>query len=219
MSLLDTKNASDLKRLAIWLVAFTLIWNLAEGAIAITSGLSAGSIALIGFGFDSYIEVFATIVLLWRFRSVNEKAEQRAILLIGISFFVLAIYIVINSTYALLYRIQPEESLVGIGLAVFSIIVMPGLAFGKRSIAKRLGSRSLEAESTETLVCTYLSFTLLTGLVLNALFGWWWADPVAALVMFYFVSKEGWKAVFKRELCCAGPETVSCECPSCVAAP
>jgi divalent metal cation (Fe/Co/Zn/Cd) transporter len=197
------------------MVVLTLAWNVIEGAIAITSGLGAGSIALIGFGFDSYIEVFASIVLLWRFRSASENAERRAILLIGISFFVLAAYIVANSAYALLFRLAPEESVTGIALAILSIIIMPALAFGKRAIGKRLGSRSLQAESTETLVCTWLSLSLLAGLALNALFGWWWADPVAALVMVYFVAKEGWQAVFNRELCCEAPGLNACECPAC----
>lgn len=207
MSVRTERNVVRLQRWALALVVLTLAWNVIEGGVAVGAGVAAGSVALVGFGFDSFIEVFAAGVILWRLTAdedAHEAAERRAVLLIGISFFVLAAYMVAEAGHTLLFRNAPEESAVGLALAAVSLIVMPGLALGKRSVAHRLGSRSLEAESTETFVCAYLSLVLLAGLALNALFGWWWADPVAALAMVSFVVREGWEAVTERELCCDG---------------
>jgi divalent metal cation (Fe/Co/Zn/Cd) transporter len=181
---------------------FTVGWNVVEGIIAIAAGVIAGSIALVGFGLDSYIEVASGLVLIWRLRKHGfsneedeETAEKKAIFFVGMTFFLLASYVIYESGKKLLLHEQPEESLIGIVLATVSLIVMPFLAVWKRKIAEEINSRALRADALETLACSYLSFTLLLGLGGNALFGWWWADPVAALAMVYFLVKEGTEAV------------------------
>lgn len=181
---------------------FTVGWNVIEGIIAIVAGVVAGSIALVGFGLDSYIEVASGLVLIWRLRKhgfsdeeEEEAAEKRAILFVGVTFFVLAAYVVYESGKKLIYHEHPEESLVGIILAVVSLVVMPILAWYKKKLALEIHSRALRADALETLACSYLSLTLLLGLGANALFGWWWADPIAALAMVYFLIKEGTEAL------------------------
>jgi divalent metal cation (Fe/Co/Zn/Cd) transporter len=181
---------------------FTVGWNVIEGIIAIAAGVAAGSIALVGFGLDSYIEVASGLVLIWRLRKHGfgneedeETAEKKAIFFVGMTFFLLALYVIYESGKKLLLHEQPEESLIGIVLAAVSLIVMPFLALWKKKIAEEINSRALRADALETLACSYLSFTLLLGLGGNALFGWWWADPVAALAMVYFLVKEGTEAV------------------------
>ena len=165
-----------------------------------TAGWQAGSVALVGFGLDSAIEVMAAVILVWRLRqpgSLEEetKRERQALLGVGITFFVLSAYILWQAGQSLLRREAPESSWIGILLAVASLIVMPTLGLAKRTIARQMGSRALEADALETLICAYLSFALLLGLGLNALLGWWWADPAAALAMVPFILKEGWEAV------------------------
>jgi cation diffusion facilitator family transporter len=181
---------------------FTVGWNVIEGIVAIAAGVAAGSIALVGFGLDSYIEVASGAVLIWRLRKhgfsddeEEEAAEKKAILFVGVTFFLLAAYVLYESGKKLYFHEHPEESLVGIILAIVSLIVMPFLAFYKKKIAVEINSRALRADALETLACSYLSLTLLLGLAANALFGWWWADPVAALAMIYFLIKEGWEAI------------------------
>jgi cation diffusion facilitator family transporter len=181
---------------------FTVGWNVIEGIIAIAAGIMAGSIALVGFGLDSYIEVASGLVLIWRLRKHGfgdkedeEAAEKKAILFVGVTFFLLASYVVYESGRKLLFQEHPEESLVGIILAFVSLIVMPALAIYKKKIASEINSRALRADALETLACSYLSLTLVVGLGANSLFGWWWADPVAALAMVYFLVKEGWEAI------------------------
>jgi cation diffusion facilitator family transporter len=181
---------------------FTIGWNVIEGIVAIAAGILAGSIALVGFGLDSYIEVASGMVLIWRLRKhgfsddeEEEAAEKKAILFVGVTFFLLAAYVLYESGKKLYFHEHPEESLVGIILAIVSLIVMPFLAFYKKKIAVEINSRALRADALETLACSYLSLTLLLGLAANALFGWWWADPVAALAMIYFLIKEGWEAI------------------------
>jgi len=181
---------------------FTVGWNVIEGLIAITAGVIAGSIALVGFGLDSYIEVASGLVLIWRLRKhgfsdeeEEEAAEKKAIFFVGLTFFLLALYVGYESGKKLLFREQPEESLIGIILAIVSLIVMPLLALYKKKIATEINSRALRADALETLTCSYLSLTLVLGLGANAVFGWWWADPVAALTMVYFLVKEGWEAI------------------------
>ncbi|HEY8491733.1 MAG TPA: cation transporter [Dehalococcoidia bacterium] len=205
MDLSTRSGTVGFQRWALRLVALTLAWNVVEGVVALGAGLPAGSIALVGFGLDSCIEVFAAGVVLWRLLATDgadEAAERRAVFLIGVSFFVLAGYMVLEAGRTLYAREAPEASAPGLVLAALSLVVMPALALGKRWTARRLGSVSLEAESTETFICAYLSFTLLLGLGLNAVAGWWWADPAAALAMVGFVLREGWEAVTKRDLCC-----------------
>jgi|SRR5205807_424630 len=181
---------------------FTVGWNVIEGIVAIASGVIAGSIALVGFGLDSYIEVTSGLVLIWRLRKhgfddeeEEEAAEKRAILFVGATFFALAVYVLYESDKKLYFQERPEESLVGIILAIVSLIIMPFLALYKKKIAAEINSRALRADALETLACSYLSLTLLLGLGANALFGWWWADPVAALAMVYFLISEGWEAI------------------------
>ena len=181
---------------------FTVGWNVIEGVIAIAAGVIAGSIALVGFGLDSTIEVASGSVLIWRLRKHGfsdeegeAAAESKAILFVGITFFVLALYVIYESGKTLFFQEQPGESLIGIILAIVSLMVMPFLAVWKKKIADEINSRALRADALETLACSYLSFTLLLGLGANALFGWWWADPLAALAMVYFLVKEGTEAV------------------------
>ncbi len=185
----------------------TIAWNSAEFVIALVAGFLAGSIALIGFGFDSAIEVTSSVAALWRLRrdrdeESRERAEQQALRLIGVCFLVLACYILYQSVQDLLDRIPPQHSLVGIVLALLSLIVMPWLAHFKRKVAMTLQSGALEAETRQTEICAYLSAILLFGLGLNAWLDWWWADPVAGLGMVPFIAWEGWEAIRGRT-CCA----------------
>lgn len=181
---------------------FTIVWNCLESIVAIGSGLVAGSIALVGFGFDSLIESSSGAILLWRLRD-DEKGEQRekaALKFVGISFLLLAAYVAFDALKSLVEREAPKTSYVGIGLAVVSLIVMPLLARKKRQVAALLNSRALQADSRQTDICAYLSAILLGGLLLNLFFGWWWSDPVAALVMVVIIAKEGVEAL-RGETC------------------
>jgi divalent metal cation (Fe/Co/Zn/Cd) transporter len=178
----------------------TVGWNILEGTVAVVSGVLAGSIALIGFGIDSGIESASGGILLWRLLAEQrgrdaEALERRALKLVGFSFLLLAAYVALDAGKALIYRERPERSLVGIVLSVLSLIVMPLLAKAKRKTAVRLSSRALHADSRQTSVCAYLSAIMLGGLLLNAVLGWWWADPVAAVVMVPIVLNEGREAL------------------------
>jgi divalent metal cation (Fe/Co/Zn/Cd) transporter len=181
-------------------------YNLLEGALSIGAGVLAGSIALVGFGADSAIEVSASAVVLVHLlrRGATEESEweHRLAVFVGLTMFALATYVGVQAGYDLWTRSEPEESYLGIGIAVTSLVVMPLLARWKHDVAHRINSRALEAESRETLVCTYLSAALLFGLGANAFLGWWWADPVAALFMVILIGREAWEAVSRRELCC-----------------
>ena len=186
-----------LLRRAIRLEYFTIGWNTLEALVAVTAGVLAGSIALVGFGLDSVIETTSGVALLWRLRQegdVEAEAESRALRIVGLTFFALAAYVAYEAVGDLWRRAEPRESLVGMILAVVSLVVMPLLGYGKRRIARRLGSRALAADAMETYLCSYLSLTLLLGLSLNAWLGWWWADPVAALAMVGFMIREGTEA-------------------------
>ncbi len=179
---------------------FTIGYNSLEGVIAIGAGIVAGSIALVGFGFDSVIEVISGFALLWRLygdadESRRERLEQRALRIVGLSFFLLAAYVTFDAVTSLVRREAPEESMVGIALAGVSLIVMPLLVRAKRRVARALGSAAMNADAMQTQICTYLSAILLGGLVLNAVLGWWWADSLAALVMVPILVKEGWDAI------------------------
>jgi divalent metal cation (Fe/Co/Zn/Cd) transporter len=178
----------------------TIGWNSLEAIISIGAGIAAGSIALVGFGIDSVIEVSSGAVLLWRLVS-GEHREQLALKLVGVSFLALAAYVAIDAVTTLLFHEAPEASYVGIGLAILSLIVMPLLASAKRKVASSLKSQAMRADSRQTDICAYLSAILLLGLGLNALFGWWWADPVAGLVMVPIIAKEGIEAL-RGDTCC-----------------
>lgn len=171
----------------------TIGWNLLEALVAIGAGLVAGSIALIVFGVDSVIESASGAVLLWRLQD-DERGEEReriALRLVGVSFILLATYIAFDAVKSLVMREPPEASYIGVVLAALSLIVMPLLARAKRRAATEINSRALQADSRQTDLCAYLSAILLAGLGLNVLFGLWWADPVAGLVMTLIIAKEG----------------------------
>lgn len=203
-----TGDALQLKtstRWALGLVIATLIYNSLEAVIAIAAGLSAESIALIGFGFDSLIEVSAgAVVLIHLLRRDEEDTawEQRAAQFVGVTFVLLALYVGYEAVRDLMAAHEPDASYVGIGIAIASLVFMPALSIAKHRLAHRINSRALEAESRETLVCSYLSGALLLGLGANALLGWWWADPIAGLVIVAVLGREGWEAFTRRELCC-----------------
>jgi divalent metal cation (Fe/Co/Zn/Cd) transporter len=205
-SLLAGVEREGMVRRGQWLSWLTLGYNTVEGFVAIGAGLLAGSIALLGFGFDSAIELAASAAALWRLNTdVNPHERERAELLtlrvVGILFLGLALYVAVDAANALLTREAPEESTVGIVLAAASLVVMPLLARAKRKVAIALGSRALRAESQQTQLCSYLSAILLGGLTLNALFGWWWADPTAALVMVPIIGREGLQALRGHDGC------------------
>lgn len=184
---------------------FTIGWNLLEGLVAVGSGIVAGSPSLVGFGFDSFIESTSGAALLWRLRvddeETRERREQIALRLVGISFLVLAAYVAFDSITTLIWHESPERSYLGIALLIISLVVMPVLARSKRQVAKQIKSRALEADSKQTDLCVYLSAISLGGLALNAAFGWWWADPVAALLMIPIIVNEGIQGL-RGEKCC-----------------
>ena len=197
------------RRLAVRLLWLTVIWNIAEGFVAVGSGVAAGSVALVGFGLDSFIEVTAALVLVWRLGvpEHDERVEARetaARRVVGITFLALAAYIAVQSVYTVAAGGTPEASGVGLGLAVASLIAMPVLGLAKLRNARRLGSRALVSESAETLVCTYLSVTLFIGLAANWTLGWWWADVGAALAMAPWIVREGLEGL--RGDACGGEE-------------
>jgi divalent metal cation (Fe/Co/Zn/Cd) transporter len=180
-------------------------WHAIEAAIAVGAGVAAGSIALVGFGADSVVESIAGVVLLWRFggdRQSSEAAERRAYRLIGASFCLIAAYIGIEATRQLIDGSHPEVSLIGIGLAAFTLATMPPLAGAKARVADRLGSAATRAEGRQNMLCAYLSGALLVGLGANAVGGWWWADPVTALMIAGVAIREGRKS-WHGEGCCA----------------
>jgi divalent metal cation (Fe/Co/Zn/Cd) transporter len=188
---------ATLLRRAGWLAVFTVVWNLAEGAVAISAAAPTGSRALIGFGVDSFVESASATVLIWRLhverRSPDraEQVERRALEIIGITFLALAALVGIESIRSLLTGEQPRVSRTGIVLTIVSLIVMPVLAGAKRRVGRELGARSVEADSQQTQACVYLSAVVLVGLAANAAFGWWWADPIAALGVVVFLVREG----------------------------
>ena len=180
-------------------------WHGVEATIAIAAGVAAGSIALIGFGADSMFESLAGIVLLWRFagtRSSSDSAERRAQKVIAISFYVLAAYVGIEAVRTLVGADHPGVSWIGIGLSVVTLLTMPPLAIAKGRVGDRLGSSATKSEGRQNLVCAYLSAALLLGLGANAIAGWWWADPIAALVVAAVAVREG-RAAWHGEACCA----------------
>jgi len=186
---------------------FTIVWNSLEALIALVSGLIAGSVALVGFGLDSLVEVTSGGALLWRLHqddeSRRERVERAALRIVGVCFVLLAIYVAYDSVSTLLARRAPERSVPGMVLATASLIVMPLLARAKKTVAAGIGSAAMSADAKQTEFCLYLSAILLGGLVLNAAFGWWWADPMAGLLMVPFIAKEGAEAL-QGKTCCTG---------------
>ena len=194
-----------LGRRARLLAATSVTYNVVEAFIAISAGVAAGSVALVGFGLDSTVEVSSGLIILWQFaHRIPETRERQALRLMAFSFFTLAAYVAVESVRALLGDAEPDPSPVGIGLAVASLVVMPFLSWAQRRTGRALGSNAVVADSTQTLLCTYLSAVLLVGLVLNATLGWGWADPVAGLVIAAVAVNEG-RGAWRGDGCCAAP--------------
>jgi divalent metal cation (Fe/Co/Zn/Cd) transporter len=196
-----TTRTDGLRRRGLALAGLTIAWNMVEAVVAVSAGLVAGSIALVGFGFDSMVEVLSAWVVVWQFRGelrggYDEERERRALRLIGVTFFVLAAYVSFEALRDLFFvDSEADESTIGIALAALSLAVMPLLAWAKKRTADELPSPTLRADATETLLCAWLSLALLAGLVLNAAGGWWWADPLAALVIAGLAVHEGLEAI------------------------
>jgi divalent metal cation (Fe/Co/Zn/Cd) transporter len=203
-------------RRALRLVRVTAGYNVVEAGVALWSGVAAGSIALVGFGLDSVIECVAALALLWRLsleaRGAGservERAERRVMRVVGVTFLLLAAYVLAQSAWTLWARSAPAESPLGIALAALSLVLMPLLSWGKLRAADAVGSAALRAEAKETLACAWLSLALLLGLVANAAAGWWWADPAAALVMVPWLTREGLEGV-RGERCCDDCQGIS----------
>lgn len=192
-----------LGRRARLLAGASVAYNVVECVIAVAAGLAAGSVALIGFGLDSLVEVSSGLIVLWQFGHVlPESRERTAQRLMAVSFFALAAYVTVESARALIASTEPDPSPVGIGLAIASLMVMPFLSYAQRRTGRALGSAAVVADSTQTLLCTYLSAVLLVGLLLNATLGWGWADPLAGLVIAAVAVREGREA-WAGKGCCA----------------
>ena len=203
-STLTVEDRARLGKRAQLLAGTSVAYNAIEAVIAITAGLVAGSVALIGFGLDSIVEVSSGLIILWQFRHpLPETREKQALRLMALSFFALAAYVTFESVRALLSEHNPDASPVGIGLAAASLAIMPFLSWAQRRTGRALGSNAVVADSTQTLLCTYLSAVLLVGLVLNATLGWSWADPIVGLIIAAVAVKEGREA-WRGESCC-GP--------------
>jgi divalent metal cation (Fe/Co/Zn/Cd) transporter len=206
MSVATNLRSLSLERRGRLLAWLTIGWNALEGIIAVGAGFAAGSLALVGFGLDSFIEVFAGGVVLWHFRGLNEQRERRALQRIALSFFTLAAYVLVEAIRDVAIGAKADESAVGVALAAISLVVMPALAWAKRRTGQRLANAVLVADSTETALCSYLSAILLGGLLLNATLGWWWADPLAAVGIAALAIREGREA-WRGEVCCEPPSS------------
>jgi divalent metal cation (Fe/Co/Zn/Cd) transporter len=185
---------------------FTIGWNGLESLVGIGAGIIAGSISLVGFGLDSLIEVTSGATLLWRMSvdadvARRERNERLSLRIVGACFLALALYIACEAVVDLGRKAAPERSVPGIALAVVSLIVMPMLSRAKKSVGRALGSAAMKADARQTDFCVYLSGILLVGLVVNTAFGWWWADPAAALVMVPLIAKEGFEGARARHCC------------------
>ena len=186
---------------------FTILWNSIEGLLSVGAGIAAGSIALVGFGLDSFIEVISGSALLWRMKAdrdidQREGAERISLRVVGFCFLALAAYVTIDSIHSVLHKTGPERSLLGIAIGVASLVVMPLLAAKKRNVGRAISSPAMIADAQQTQFCTYLSAVLLAGLLLNFFVGWWWSDSVAALVMVPIIAHEGIEAVRAKKCPC-----------------
>jgi divalent metal cation (Fe/Co/Zn/Cd) transporter len=192
-----TASASELaglRRRGFWLEYASMAWMVAEAGIAVTAGVIASSIALIGFGLDSVIELFAAAIVVWQLRGAGAERETRAVRLIGVTFFALAIYLTVESIRDLASHARPGQSVPGLAVAAAALLVMPALAVAKRRTGQALGNRTLIADSAETAFCAFTSAAALLGVGLNAWLGWWLADPIAGLVIAALAVKEGIEA-------------------------
>lgn len=206
MATATTPDRQELVRRGRRLEYFTIAYNTGEGLVSIVAGLVAGSVSLVGFGLDSLIEVTSGAALLWRLHhdldhSRREQVEQITLRIVGWCFVALALYILYESGSTLIAHEIPKPSIPGIIIAALSVMVMPLLAKAKRRVASGIGSGAMQADSRQTDFCAYLSGILLGGLLLNALFGWWWADPVAGLTMVPIIAKEGVEGI-RGKACC-----------------
>jgi divalent metal cation (Fe/Co/Zn/Cd) transporter len=179
---------------------FTILWNTLEALLSVGAGITAGSIALVGFGLDSFIEVISGSALLWRMKAdqdveQREHAERISLRVVGLCFLALAAYLAIDSVHSLLHKSAPERSRLGIAIGVAALFVMPLLARAKRNVGRAIRSPAMIADSQQTQFCTYLSAILVVGLLLNFFFGWWWSDSVAALGMVPIIANEGIEAI------------------------
>ncbi|OJX78709.1 cation transporter [Leifsonia sp. 71-9] len=201
MSTLSIDRTGVLQRRIRWVVAATIGYNLIEAIVAIAAGSAASSGALIGFGLDSTIEVLSAAAVAWQFtRRDPQRWEKPTLRVIAIAFFALAAYVIISSLLTVFGRVDVHHSPVGIVLTALSVIIMPFLSLAERRAGQELGSATAVADSKQTLICTYLSAAVLIGLLLNSLFGWWWADPIAGLVIAVFAIREGIEA-WKGDAC------------------
>jgi divalent metal cation (Fe/Co/Zn/Cd) transporter len=202
----STARRAVLTRRVRWFVAATITYNVIEAIVAITAGTLASSTALIGFGLDSVIEVSSAAAVAWQFSGSDagrrQRRERTALRIIAVSFYALAAYVTVESVRALVGADRAEHSTIGLVLAAVSLAVMPVLSAAQRRAGRELGSATAVADSKQTLLCTYLSAVLLVGLAVNSLFGWWWADPVAALVIAVVAVKEGREA-WRGDACCS----------------
>ncbi len=212
VEMMQTSSRAGRVRLGIWIELAALLWMVIEARVAIVVGFATRSVSLQGFGFDSIIELIAGGVLLWRLMleqhggslEAVERAERRASWVVAFALFALAIYIVGDSVFSFFTKSRPESSWWGVGLAIAAAIIMPVLWQGKLRVARHIGSAALKADAVCSATCAYMSFALLVGLLLNALFGWWWADPLAALALVYFIVQEGREALHEArtgEMC------------------
>ena len=204
-SLLSIEDRTALVQAGKRLQYFTIFWNSLEALVALISGLIAGSISLVGFGFDSVIEVTSGAAVLWRMHldapEQRARAERISLRIVGGCFIALAVYIVVDALKSLYGHEQPSRSIPGMVLAVVSLVVMPVLSRSKRRVGRQLSSHAMQADATQTQFCTYLSAILLFGLTANWLLNWWWADSVAALVMVPLIAREGINGLRARACC------------------
>ncbi|XYH93680.1 cation diffusion facilitator family transporter [Sorangium sp. So ce1128] len=198
-------------KLALRLEYLTVVWNIVEGVVAVAAAVLAGSVALLGFGIDSFVECASAFVMIWRLRAEEahrltsealDAVEHRAQRLVALSLFLLAAYVAFDAGQALWEGERPEFTLVGVGITGLSLLVMRWLARAKRRVARHLGSRAMEADAFQTTACVWLSLATLAGIGLNGALGWWWADPIAALVVALLVVKEGVEAWRGEHDCC-----------------
>jgi divalent metal cation (Fe/Co/Zn/Cd) transporter len=196
VSAADPAGAARLRRRGFWLEYASMAWMTAEAAVGITAGVLASSIALVGFGLDSVIEFFAAAIVVWQLRGEEqgEEREARAVRLIGVTFFALALYLAVEAIRDLAAHARPGQSAAGLAVAGAALLVMPGLAVAKRRTGRALGNRTLIADSAETAFCAFTSAAALLGVGLNTWAGWWWADPAAALVIAALAVREGLEA-------------------------
>ena len=212
---LTAERRARLGRRAQLLAGASVAYNAIEATAAIGAGAAAGSVALIGFGLDSIVEMSSGLIILWQFRHpMPETRERRALRLIALSFFALATYVTVESLRSLIDRHAADASTLGIVIAALSLAIMPALSWGQRRTGQALASTTVIADSKQTLLCTYLSAVLLLGLLLNSTLGWWWADPLVGLVVAGLAVKEG-RDAWRGDACACGPVPAEVDADSC----